>query len=599
MRIHETEPSDEAAATAEELFGITPRGVPSKSRGAYSQEPIFMGVAFTCGLEKVVLPFIDRGIPVEYELVRSICTVAQQKRRKIGVVRTDARLYGGFSMQGPTSNWPIIDELEKMYEVVQVDPSSPITEKYNALLAVQPSTLGEEEMKNFVAAIRGGQPTAIFEDPAPMFAGEVPGTSQPRRPPGGMNPMMMRQPPPPKGQIEELWTLLGVSFAGDEVTWQDYNPYHDQLKDLESELVFVDVASGAEEPFNQNEAISSKLQLLCLPFPGSMTPLRASQLKFEALASTSENAGTIRYGDLFEMSPFFGGQRLNPKRRKDPANTSFVLAAHITGKIPAGQLMLDEGNAPEGTSDEDPLGDPSDRGGTQEPSKEESAEEKSSEENPAEEKPKETEINVVLVADIDMMHRQFFRFREQGDNPEAGIDFNFDNITFVLNVLDVLASDERFVGIRKRRTKRFTLGRIDRRVEQARTEITNSREELQSDLEKARDDEQQALNKDMDKLRERMKKDKIDTEEIARRVGLALKRGGQRMNTQIERLERKHERDIKQIERAQDLEIRQVQDRYKMLAVLLPPIPPLLVALIVFFTRRAREREGVARSRLR
>ena len=59
------------------------------------------------------------------------------------------------------------------------------------------------------------------------------------------------------------------------------------------------------------------------------------------------------------------------------------------------------------------------------------------------------------------------------------------------------------------------------------------------------------------------------------------------------------DRKIKQIETKQASEIRRLQDRYKMWAVVLPPIPPLIVALIVFFTRRAREREGVARSRLR
>ena len=42
-----------------------------------------------------------------------------------------------------------------------------------------------------------------------------------------------------------------------------------------------------------------------------------------------------------------------------------------------------------------------------------------------------------------------------------------------------------------------------------------------------------------------------------------------------------------------------MQDQYKMWAVLLPPIPPLLVAIAVFITRRGGEREGVARSRLR
>jgi hypothetical protein len=45
--------------------------------------------------------------------------------------------------------------------------------------------------------------------------------------------------------------------------------------------------------------------------------------------------------------------------------------------------------------------------------------------------------------------------------------------------------------------------------------------------------------------------------------------------------------------------VRREQDRQKWLAVLLPPIPPLVVAFLVFFRRRALEREGVAKSRLR
>ena len=45
--------------------------------------------------------------------------------------------------------------------------------------------------------------------------------------------------------------------------------------------------------------------------------------------------------------------------------------------------------------------------------------------------------------------------------------------------------------------------------------------------------------------------------------------------------------------------IRGVQDRYKLLAVLLPPIPPILLAFFVFFHRRKAEREGVTASRLR
>ncbi len=183
---HDVEPLSEEATRAEQQFGIKPMPVESRTRGARTREEIFLGLAFTCGLDKIVLPFLDKGIPVEYELVRSIATVSQQKRKKIGVLTTDAKLYGTFDMQtmAPPRNELIIEELQKQYEVVQVDPTNPITEKYDVLLAVQPSSLSPPQMDNFIAAVKSGQPTAIFEDPFPWMAPDVPGTKAPKQPPG-------------------------------------------------------------------------------------------------------------------------------------------------------------------------------------------------------------------------------------------------------------------------------------------------------------------------------------------------------------------------------------------------------------------------------
>jgi ABC-2 type transport system permease protein len=56
---------------------------------------------------------------------------------------------------------------------------------------------------------------------------------------------------------------------------------------------------------------------------------------------------------------------------------------------------------------------------------------------------------------------------------------------------------------------------------------------------------------------------------------------------------------VETVERQLDAKIRKEQDRQKWLAVLLPPIPPLVVAFFVYFRRRALEREGVAKTRLR
>ena len=56
---------------------------------------------------------------------------------------------------------------------------------------------------------------------------------------------------------------------------------------------------------------------------------------------------------------------------------------------------------------------------------------------------------------------------------------------------------------------------------------------------------------------------------------------------------------MEKVERDLGKKIREEQDRQKWLAVLLPPIPPLVVAFFVYFRRRALEREGVSRARLR
>ena len=240
VEVISTEPKTEAAALASQQFGIQPVTVLSRVRGTYREEEIFMGCAFTSGLEKVVVPFFDKGTPVEYELIRSVCTAAQQKRKRLGVLATDADLFGGFDMMGGQQRprQPILDELEKQYDVVQVDASAPLTESYDVLLAVQPSSLGPEQMAHFVAAVQAGQPVAIFEDPLPVLMTSVPGTSQPRRSPGGPMAMFQPQGGQPKGDIGPLWQTLGVRLAAGSgrpamgqmgsspyVVWQDYNPH--------------------------------------------------------------------------------------------------------------------------------------------------------------------------------------------------------------------------------------------------------------------------------------------------------------------------------------------------------------------------------------
>jgi len=572
-----TEPKTEAAALAGQQFGIEPVTVLSRVRGAYRDESIFLGCAFTSGLEKVVVPFFDKGTPVEYELIRSICTAAQQKRKRLGVLTTDADLFGGFDMatgqQRPRQ--PVLEELEKQYDVVQVDASAPITDRYDVLLAVQPSTLGPEQMNHFVAAVRSGQPVAVFEDPLPVLMQGVPGTAQPRRGPGG--PMAMFQPQQqPKGDLGQLWQALGVKLmarggrpamgqTGSDplIVCQDYNP-HPKLE-LPDEFVFVDAdltadASGSLPGFNAGQPITAGLQEVLFPFPGAVVKDDKADVSWTPLVQTGLRTGTIEVdqvmgnrGDMRQLQIF-----------EKQAKQSMVLAVAIERKPAA---------------DAPPAGDAA---GTEAPP-------------PA--------IRAVVVSDIDLMDGRIFGLRNR---PDEVFGLNFDNVTFVLNILDTLADDDRFLEIRKRKPKHRTLERIEDTVAAAREKADEERQKFIAEFDAAEREANESMQAEVGEFEKKIKE--METagdadpqaamqavQQLASRQRLAQRR----LDTKIEQMKRKRDTEVEAVERQLESKIRKEQDRQKWLAVLLPPIPPLVVAFFVYFRRRALEREGVAKSRLR
>jgi ABC-2 type transport system permease protein len=609
--VHEIENFSEEASTAEKAYGIEPREVRTIDRGARKTEEIFLGAAFSSGLDRVVIPFIDKGIPIEYELVRSICTVAEQQRKKLGVLKTDAQLFGGFSMQGPTEESQLVVELKKQYDVVQVDPTKPIKERYDVLLAVQPSSLNPDSMTNFVNAVKGGQPTAIFEDPYPwpQLYPEVVGTAQQKRP-GGGGPMAMfggGGPPEPKGDIQQLWKLLGVQMMGDEIVWQDFNP-EPKLGDIYREWIFIDEGLASEEgtqhPFSPEDPISAGMRQVLFFWPGSFRPADGSKLSFSQLAVTGRNTGTISYPEVDMM---LRGRMMGVRR--NTTHEPYIIAARVKGKVTNdSDLYLDEkkedkpGDAAKkddsAAADADKKDEASADADKKEGEKQEAKDEKkASEDDPlAGKAPEKTDIDVVLVADIDWIAPIIFRLREMGQDQDSIIDFKFQNVAFVLNILDELASDDRFVDLRKRTRSHRILDRIEEATEDQRKASLDERSKFANE---ARQQIEAAQNEFRTKMAELENRKDLDPRVLMQRMEQERIRLERVRDVKISGLEKARGRQEKQIERELAAEIRGVQDRYKLLAVLLPPIPPILLALFVFFHRRKAEQEGVDTRRLR
>ena len=567
VEVIETEPRTDAAALASTQFGIEPQRVVSRVRGTYrNDEEIFLGCAFTSGLEKVVVPFFDRGTPVEYELIRSISTVSQQKRKRLGLVTTDADLFGGFDMMSgqPRPRQPLVEELEKQYDVVQVDASAPIKDAYDVLLVVQPSSLGPEQMPNLVAAVNAGQPVAIFEDPFPVMMPGVPGTSQPRRSPmGPMGAMFGGPQGQPKGDLGQLWQALGVRLAtgagrpamgqmgaAPSIVYQDYNP-HPKLT-LENEFVFIDASLGADGQggFNDKQPAVAGLQEVLFPFPGSLVKDGGAEVAWSPLVRTGARAGTIDF-DKAEQALQRQDTRMLRAFEK-PGTEPFVLAVAVDRKAGGG----------------------------------------------ADAKP----LRAVVVADIDLLSAVFFGLRTRGDDM---FGFDFDNVTFVLNVLDTLAGDDQFVEIRKRKPKHRTLEPEEAAVA-ARAAAEAERNKFVSIAEQAEQEASAAMQakigefeKKINDLRNAENADPQAAMRAVQQLASQQRLEQRKLDTKLEQLRLKRDRDVGAVERGLEATVRREQDRQKWLAVLLPPIPPLVVGFFVYFRRRAREREGVAKSRLR
>lgn len=538
--VEETEPYAQAARDAREKFGITARQVPHVGSARAGISDVFLGVAFTCGAEEQVIPFFERGLPAEYEIARSIRVVARADRKKIGVVNTEVRLFGGLDFQTLRSNppWSVVEELEKQYEVVQINPAGPITESVDGLLVVLPSSLSQEAMDNLEAYIKAGHPALILDDPLPIInLGLAPSEAAG----ANLNPFMRQgQPPPqPKGSIRKLLANLGVDWDPARVAWDTYNP-HPDLAHLPPEVVFVGAGNGNPEAVNAANVASSGLQEVVFLYPGELQKAEGA-FEFQPLLATGKSSGSFSYQQMVQRS-FFGTQ-LNRNLRHRPDDKDYVLAAQARSA-----------GAPDGANEKASAG-----------------------------------TNVIVVADADFISEQFFEIRKLGAE-----NLNFDNVTFFLNAMDLLVGDESFVALRGRRVKHRTLERVESQTRSFIEKRAEEEKQAESEAEKALGEAQKHLN---EKVQEVQQRDDLDfqTKQIMARNLQEVE--NRRFEVLKANIQAEKEAKIQRSKENMESQIRAIQSSIRTSAVLLPPIPVFLLGVAIFIRRERREREGAAAAR--
>lgn len=553
LSLLETELYSENARDAEKRFGIQPRRVLSTNDARQSTEEIFLGVAFTCGLEEVIVPFFDRGLPVEYELIRSIQVVSRTNRKKIGILNTDARLLGGFDFRSsmPGQEWSIVTELKKQYEVVPVSADAPIAKDFDCLLVAQAASLPQKELDNLMAYVRSGGPTLLFVDPLPTADPSL-APESPRQPAGGM--MGSGPQPDPKADLKPFMDMLGVEWPATEIVWNAYNS-HPQLADLPPEVVFISTGSGQKEAFNTMEPATSGLQEVVMIFPGLIRMLPAVGPKVEPLLKTSDSGGLINFRQATSPS-FFGSFQINPNRGHFPTNQPYTLAARISGTPGTPKPTVDsEGNPLPNAGNSD-----------------------------------EEKLNVVLVSDLDVIGEEFFDLRRRGIE-----NLDFDNVTFVLNCVDQLAGDLSFINLRKRRVTHRTLTRFE---DQTREFIKAAAEEAKI-AERQADEKLKTAQKRLDeRVREIESRKDLDDQTKDIMIANVQEVENRRLVVEKAKIDDEKKAAINESRIESRSNIRKIENRFRFLAILLPPIPSMILGIWVLGRRLARENAATPSSRM-
>ena len=352
-RVVETEQYTPEAREAQDRFNIHSRPLQAWEQSPGSPDAIYMGVAFSCGANEFVIPFFDPGLPVEYELMRSIRVVANTERKKIGVLQTEAKLFGGFDFETKrqASDWSIVAELRKQYEVAPVPAAQDYPADLDVMLVALPHTLQQAEVERLAEYVKAGNPVLLMLDPLPAFNIEM---SPQQVPP---NPFMPAAPQRAPAELKPVLDALGVDWQRDRIAWDKYNP-HPQFRQLPPEVVFVGAGSGAVKPFNPDQAVSSGLQEVVLLYPGVLKSAEGAPTEFTPLLETGKDSGTALWNRLVQRTIF--GAQLATNLPHDPDEESYVVAARVQGK---------EGDKP---------------------------------------------VRAVVIADVDMMGEQFFELRRQG-----------------------------------------------------------------------------------------------------------------------------------------------------------------------------------------
>ena len=463
-------------------------------------DQVYLGLVALAADQEAAIAFIDptRETRLEYDLTRIIARVQATDRMKIAVF-SGLPVFGtapvNMGMAGPrpgTDPWFFIQELEKTYDLIQVQPDADrIDPEADLLVLFHPKTMSDTLAFAVDQYVLGGGNAVVFADPLSLM-------DDPRMGPGGSIPA-------------KLFKAWGIAMESGKAV-ADYT-YATQLRNRNNQVevnpLWLSAQAGA---FNADDLITANLESMLFPVAGSIDILPDSGTTVAPLVRTSTNSQLV---DAFAHNMDVA----NLRRDFKPSGEARNLAVRIEGTF---RTAFPDGAPPAAPPDDN---EPAEDAGEADDSLKEGT----------------SAAVIVVVADSDLLYDGYYLSQQNLLGFTMSNIFN-DNLNFMLNACEMLTGNPALIGIRSRGTfeRPFTrVQELERRAqdrwldkEQAlvlQAEETNKKLRL---LEQQKDASQRAI------LSEEQEKEIARFQEEKLKISRELKIVRRNLRSEIEQLGR-------------------------------------------------------------
>ena len=453
----------------------------------------------------------------------------------------------------------------------------PLKKVPDLLLVADPSSLTAAATESLIRYMDEGNPTLLLLDPLPFFF-----TSQNPRGFGIFNaprqPRVSRRSPyqrvltsamAPKadgGRAIQILNRLGIEWDNGTAVWALDNPHsnfkgawNDYLGETWPELfgpqdkALVWARNHSETVFDPENVISDGLNEVLFFYPGSIKAADDAKTKFSPLVTLAEASGSTPWNEL-TITP----KSVEPGRNasgqivfRETAASSQITGDDLVVVNPEPKSMLDDQTHVLAAQIQD------------------------------------EKLNTVVICDLDFVSDFYYLQQE-------ALELPLDNIRLFENAIEVLLGETGFVSLRNRRATPRTLTKLEEWTNALKTQTALAKQAAEKKSREALDAEQEKLDEAMKKI---SKDDKLSIRQRLQQTFSSQSDSQRKYELRKLAIDRELKEQLDLLKTEEQQKTKTLVDAVQRNAILLAPLPALLLGVIVLSIRTFRENQHISDER--